>query len=432
MHQHLSPKPFIFPSEDRAEKLHSLFRYPAKFHAPIAKELVQLFSSKGDTVLDPFCGSGTLLLEAKLAGRHSVGVDIDPLAAFISKVKTSNWLRADVSAFAAVLLEKMAAIARSDDVYQKLSKKDISATAYSREVRDNQLWIPELPRIEHWFRRYVIVDLAKTLALIKTEIPGNIKDFFLLSFASAIRACSNADPVPVSGLEVTSHMRQKDALGRVVNPIELVSKSIKKSLLALDESPISQSRCEVINGDATELSKVLSSLQVTACVTSPPYHGAVDYYRRHTLEMYWLQLVQDHDERLTIRPRYIGHGKVAKSHAFLTEDFSSPMLKDWESRMRQIKPERADAFRHYMVAMGKTFNELAEVLPSGAPAVFVVGQSQWNGAELPTSMLLAELAQEKFKFAEHFWYPLKNRYMSYSRHNGADIDKEFVAVFTRK
>jgi DNA modification methylase len=429
---HPEPSKFHFPADDRAGKLHSLFRYPAKFHPPIAKELVRLYSNEGDTVLDPFCGSGTLLLEAKIAGRDSIGMDIDPLAAFISKVKTANWKSTTISKAATTLIDEIARMARSDSRYQSLSRKDISEAAYRREVRDHNLWVPSLPRIGHWFRHYVIVDLAKILAVIESDVvPKQVRPFFLLCFASAIRACSNADPVPVSGLEVTSHMKEKEALGRIVNPIELVTKSIRKAVAALDGAPTYKSKCKVINGDATMLSKSVRS-PVSACITSPPYHGAVDYYRRHTLEMYWLRLVDGQEDRLSLKPKYIGQSNVPRSHSFLTERFSGGLLTTWEDRIRRVSPHRADAFHHYMVAMKKTFDGLAEALPSGSPAVFVVGKSKWNGSELPTATLLAELADQHFEFAEQFWYPLKNRYMSYSRHNGADIDREFVAVFSRR
>src|SRR4051794_14327894 len=79
---------FAFRAERDARYTHHLFRYPAKFHAPVARGLLETFTSPGARVLDPFCGSGTLLVEGALTGRHAVGHDIDPLAVFISSVKS--------------------------------------------------------------------------------------------------------------------------------------------------------------------------------------------------------------------------------------------------------------------------------------------------------------------------------------------------------
>ena len=71
-------------------------------------------------------------------------------------------------------------------------------------------------------------------------------------------------------------------------------------------------------------------------------------------------------------------------------------------------------------------------LPKGKPAVFVVGKSSWNGDQIPTVQLFKELSEDRFTLRELLWYPVKNRYMSYSRHNGANIDREYVLVLERR
>jgi hypothetical protein len=84
-----------------------------------------------------------------------------------------------------------------------------------------------------------------------------------------------------------------------------------------------------------------------------------------------------------------------------------------------------------MIAMSLTFEHLRELLPCGAPAVFVVGHSTWNSAEIPTTGLFRELAGPSFQFEDLLSYPVKDRYMSYSRHNGANISTEYVLVLRR-
>ena len=95
-------------------------------------------------------------------------------------------------------------------------REDIDEAAYAKAAR--RLTVPAIPNLFHWFRRYVMVDLARIKKEI-TELKATKaeRDFFLLCFASIIRAASNADPVPVSGLEVTSHMKEREKEGRVVN-----------------------------------------------------------------------------------------------------------------------------------------------------------------------------------------------------------------------
>ena len=81
--------------------------------------------------------------------------------------------------------------------------------------------------------------------------------------------------------------------------------------------------------------------------------------------------------------------------------------------------------------MRRTLGNLAGKLSAGAPAVFVVGHSTWNQTSLDTSGLFEELAADWFTLADHRWYPVRNRHMSYGRHNGANIDREYVLVLRR-
>jgi DNA modification methylase len=418
-----------------ARLTHYLFRYPAKFHPPVARQLLQNYSAPGDLVLDPFCGSGSLLVEASVLGRACIGTDIDPLAVFVSKVKKTR-LRGDaVKGSAARLCKAIERIERSNAEYIRRRFKDISIPAVRRITRTEGLPVPELPRIFHWFRRYVVVDLGRLLATIcRARMPETHRNLFLLCFASTIRGASNADPVPVSGLEVTAHMKRLDARGRVVNPFGLFRRAVDKALVAVAELGKSADRSvaiRAIQADVTRLSRRIKG-RVDVVITSPPYNSAVDYYRRHLLEMFWLGLTKTEGARLRLLPRYVGRDKVPRSHERVKgPGVGTPLVRKWEAQIEERSPERARAFRHYTVSMQLAFGEIARVLKPDGLALFVVGHSKWKGREIPTASLFVELAGDAFELVDQLSYPVKNRYMSYSRHNGASIDKEYVLVFRR-
>ena len=63
--------------------------------------------------------------------------------------------------------------------------------------------------------------------------------------------------------------------------------------------------------------------------------------------------------------------------------------------------------------------------------MFVVGKSQWGGERIPTSDLLGEAASPWFDPVDELYYPITNRYMSYGRRNGANIDREYIVVLSR-
>src|SRR5258708_2763495 len=299
----------VLSANARPISTHRLFRYPAKFHPPIARELLERFTSPGNTVLDPFCGSGTLLVECSIAGRKSVGLDIDPVAVFVSRIKTAHYATDRLDAAAARLLVNLAEMRRSNSEYERRQFADIQPATVRRAQRAESLWIPDIPNLFHWFRRYVIVDLARIRHSIdRLPVSGVERDFFLLCFASILRNASNADPVPVSGLEVTSHMKARDAKGRVIDPFLLFETKIRSALQATREfGLLSDPDCTptVFQSSATDMGATLGPCSIDVTITSPPYHSAVDYYRRHQLEMFWLRLVDNQQERLTLLPQYI-------------------------------------------------------------------------------------------------------------------------------
>ena len=412
---------------------HYLFRYPAKFHPPVVRRLLADYTNEGDRVLDPFCGSGTLLVEAAVAGRHATGTDIDPLAVFVSAVKSKPLHERRLEGAFALLLERIEPLRRPADEYVERQWTDLTSRQFGNEA--SELMLPAVPNLDHWFRKYVSVDLARLRDAIQSAaLPATHSRFFMLAFAAIIRGASNADPVPVSGLEVTSHMAERDRQGRVIDPFTLWETATKRAIremAAYRARARPEVRVSTFQADAAELSRRLRST-VDAVITSPPYHGAVDYYRRHQLEMYWLGLTQSHDERLRLLQRYIGRTRVAARHPLLqTRGYLPAKEEQVEASMRKASPARADAFRHYCLAMGRTFCQLGNVLRRGAPALIVVGHSTWKDASLNTTDLFAELAQPHFELAEVLDYPVKNRYMSYARHNGASIDREFVLVMRR-
>jgi adenine-specific DNA methylase len=386
-------------------------------------------------VLDPFCGSGTLLVEAAVLDRRSIGLDVDPLAVLVAQTKAHRYQIPRLTRSTELILKSLAPYRRSVQEYKRRRFTDLSERQYREEARRLQPWIPAIPNLFHWFRKYVIVDLARIRKVIEgTNIPQTHRLVFHTIFASIIRNSSNADPVPVSGLEVTSYMKKRDLRGRLVDPFTLFEYALTRGIDACDAFQNRVRRngtVRVIHGDATQLEHHLPG-EVNAVITSPPYHGAVDYYRRHTLEMFWLGQTNSQAERLDLLHSYVGRPRVPERHPFVANTIlETALAKSWETKIRKVSVDRANAFKHYMVAMKKFFENLAGHVPTGAPVVLVVGHSTWNNARIPTTRLFTELAGSRFRLEEVLWYPVKNRYMSYKRHNKASIDKEYVLVLRR-
>ncbi|WP_353180893.1 DNA methyltransferase [Salinisphaera sp. T5B8] len=426
--------PYYYSGDKFPHLSHYSFRYPAKFHPPVAAQLIRDFTEPGELVLDPFCGSGTLNIEAAALGRRSFGTDIDPLAVFVASAKT-------------VRISEKIANRHFVQIYKSLSSipswagrighgAPLNDHSLRQHANENGLFIPHIPRLTHWYQPYAALDLAKIRKFI--EAYGccvSFKKILWLTFASVVRSSSNADPTPVSGLEVTKIMREKISRGFAPDVFSIFLKNLEKNITrAKDYSKATTHSSQPVfsAADVTKLTE-LPPGPFDAVITSPPYHSAVDYYRRHTLEMYWLDLTTTHEERLALKPLYLGQGKVAKSNAlFDRNELRGQYAKNKYSEILQVSDERARAFKHYALGIQLAIENIDHLLAHQGRAVFVVGDSVWQGKLLSTVALIQESAEPYLRLGKTFCYSLKNRYMSYARRNGADIKTEYVLELIKK
>ena len=429
-----SSKRFDFSSEPFPKLTHYAFRYPAKFHVPVVRALLNRYTTRGSTCLDPFNGSGTLVVEALASGRNAIGLDVDPLAVFISRVKSTRMCAQYLEECTTVFCKALETRLAKDKRLKGSLQKDIGHSAFRKRISDEGLVVPQIPNLEHWFRKTVIVQLARIKLLIhEMNFDNDIRDFLLLCFASSIRSCSNADPTPVSGLEVTSYMRKKEEAGRTIDVERQFIRALRRCVIGASDfyaetNPSNRAVCAL--QDARRLSE--SNYVADAVITSPPYHSAVDYYRRHQLEMYWLDLVRDAEERVALIPTYLGRAGVANKYLPEPAENMGPVGQRWFDRIETISHRRAQDFFHYYWGMRQFFDGVATVLPARGPLVLVVGNNRILGMEHSGADLFNEFAQQYFWFDEQYWYPIKNRYMSYARHNGANIDREHVMIWRKR
>lgn len=413
---------------------HAIFKYPAKFHPPVARSLIEQFSSMGDTVYDPFCGSGTLLVEASAMHRAAVGSDVDPVALFVSRVKTTRCDSTVLESVRATVVKLIREALPDRSFYTAMVRDDFSSEELDAELQAREAVAPPIPNIDHWFRRYVVRDLSVIRQIIYSIPPSNERDVVFLGFLAGIRSVSNADPVPVSGLEVTRHMRNRDELGRIVDTPTISLRYIERAVRAATVSgEFLHAPVSVVRADATDMSDEMRPYGIDTLITSPPYANAVDYYRRHSLEMYWGGMVDDAVGRKSLIPSYIGKHRVAKNHPHLGMFYElPPTLSTIYEKMLQSDVARARDLQAYVGSMGRFLGQAAELLPSRAKMVLVVGDSTWRGNMVSTAESLVELAINDFELIQVYSYPLKNRYMSYARKNNADISKEFVIEMRRR
>ena len=128
---------------------HDLHIYKAKFFPRMVRALLNIFAGEPSIVLDPFCGSGTALLEASLLGHRAYGVDVDPICQLISDAKVTPFLDrdtvvADVTEFRHRLMQAKSSTISAKYAGEKGFPDGLHKKLLRRDVRDETFWVDEV------------------------------------------------------------------------------------------------------------------------------------------------------------------------------------------------------------------------------------------------------------------------------------------------
>ncbi len=247
------------PTGADAQRLtHGFHTWPAGLHPDAAAGLLGLLPP--GPVLDPFCGGGTVLVEAMLAGRQAIGRDLSPVAVRVARLRTGIV---------------------PDEVLTAFRSAARKATATAREAQT----LPDPERmvaLERWYEPHVLREL-EALRYAVAKSPQDIR--WLLE------GC-------LSAIVIKASMRQSDTRARRVGHhrppgttavlFHKKARELARRLVALrDALPPEVPPAEVSEQDAREL-RVKRPL--AGIVTSPPYPGVYDYLPMQHLRHVWLGL----------------------------------------------------------------------------------------------------------------------------------------------
>ncbi len=320
-----------FPTSDARRELHP---YPARFIPEIPGQALDLLEVDGP-VLDPFCGSGTTLLEARRRGLPTTGIDLNPIACLISRVRTQAWKPAEASRG----LEESRRLH-----HHALEGGDLKAVAQ------------RIPRIDHWFDPWSQEALAGAVRYLDHVADPVWQDRIAVAISSVVvrvsRQESDTRYAAVGGAETRSEAAAD--LGRsIVRVCEWLATN------AINDS---RSSTTVVCDDAQAVGTLTHNFYAAA-VFSPPYPNAYEYWLYHKYRMYWLGFdpIGVRSAELGARPHY------CKPNGLTARDFKDQMTT--------------------------VFGGLAQVLQPGAPTVIVVGDSIIRGRRVDNGKLLTDAAQ---------------------------------------
>jgi DNA modification methylase len=407
--------PSIRPGTDRYT--HLMHPYPAKLLAAIPHLFMRCGSivPQGGRVLDPFCGSGTVLLEAALAGHRADGADANPLARLIAAVKLT---RID----AASLRQALDAVLAGGD---------------GPAAR------PDVVNIAHWFADDVIARLSSIRAGVVEIGDPAVRRFFEACLSACARRVSFADPrlsVPVrlnaKRLDVYG-AKGAEALGRLkalTGPqVTTVFRGIAEQnidrLARLDEAEV-WPEPPVLFEDARRLGE--GDWRYDLVVTSPPYAGAQKYIRSSSLGLGWLGLTPGGRlrelERLNIGREHYSIGEYAE-----VQPTGCVAADAVIGEVRERNPLRAHIASNYLVEMKAAFAEMARVTRPSGWLVLVSGRNLVCGTTFDTPAYLEDIATAVgFRTRARLVDDIRSRGLMTKRNRTAGlISQEVVTVMQR-
>lgn len=352
---------WAFSSERSTHYLtHGYHRYPAKFVPNLVKKLIESYTCPTDLIVDLFAGCGTTLVESKVHGRRSIGVDINPVAQLITRAKITP-IDPDVLSEHRRLLLKRLQDFQKDQVYYKKTHS----------------------RIDYWFReeeKNKIAFLKQRIRLVRNDA---LRDFYFCALSNILKPCSRwlqsgtkpqidpgrdgniSDPFEQFALQ-TRHMERQN----------------KKFVESLKEADAITTSCKILDADARDTG--IDDGVAGAVITSPPYVTSYEYADIHQLTGFWFEFIADLPE---FRKQFIGTFYSGNEVTELSSPIAQRIVDQLNPKSKKYSREISNYFRD-MTSVAK---EMYRILRPDGIACVVVGNTNLFDVEISSAQALAEI-----------------------------------------
>jgi SOS regulatory protein LexA len=346
---------------------HGLHTYPAMFIPQVARRLLLTYSKKGDTICDIFCGSGTALIESRLLNRNSYGIDLNPFAIFLAKVKTTPINP------------------------QLLSKEYIKLLTKISKIKNIETEKPKFKNLEFWFKDKVIIELAKIKKTIKEIKNKDIQNFFLVAFSELVRKASNAK----NGEFKLVRIKKQELENYNPNVLEIFKKKAESNIKAMEEfykDVDKNTWTKIIFGDSSKNNKIKEN-SIDYIITSPPYGDSrttVAYGQFSRLSAQWIDIFDEPDNASGVDNELLGGRAVKNLTYFLSSDYLSESLR----KIAKRDEKRAKDVLSFYIGLNDCMKRAYKILKPKKYFCIVIGNRLVKQVRIPTDFIIAELAQK--------------------------------------
>jgi len=316
--------------------VHGFHTYPARMHPETAARLLTAFTPPGGAVLDPFCGSGTVLVEALVAGRPALGTDLNPLAVLLAQCKTRPR--------SANELAQLVGRARACAAHADAGRRARAGADCRFPPEDMALFEP-----------HVLLELDALRS--KIAALGDDPDLGLVLSAILVKLSRKR------GDTATNVRTRRTRPGFAAELFVRKAEELAQRLAAFGRLVPGPRDVFIAQDDATKLQSLRAG-RVDAVVTSPPYAATYDYLEQHALRLRWLGL----DEAPLAR------GEIGSRAAYA-----------------RLNPRTARAA--WAEELGRFLTAAGRVLRKGGPLVMVMADSAVGGVALRADEIAADVGR---------------------------------------
>lgn len=416
--------------------VHGLHEYKGKFNPQTARALINTIDPEATALMDPYCGSGTTLIEGMRLGLASVGIDQNPLAAWISRIKVQTL----------ALSGQQNIVERFDVLVGRLITTVRAAQESGRAITPPAVDSDDDTYLRHWFPEPVLSALWEGLRVCR-ETDDPVADIGVLCISNIVRQVSWQLPEDL-------RVRRREATWMPPAVADLLGNTLKRARLAVVETAHapgldSKSSAAVHLGssrDATVVERAWPAGR-RLVVTSPPYATALPYIDTDRLSIVLLGLAPAAAIR-RLEQQLTGSREWRTSEARSWREAMSrnsadlpPHILEVLDRIEANNNETKAGFRRqavpnllyrYFAQMGETLDALAKSMTHGERVVMVVGSNRTgrgdHQVEIKTPELLGWLSERRgFSFTERI--PLET-WARYGMHSKNAVNAEDAVVMT--
>lgn len=414
---------------------HGLHEYRGKFNPQVVRAIGNLFDiAERAWVFDPFCGSGTTLLEAAHIGWNAIGLDINPLAVMVANAK-------------------IAAFNASPDLLQRqcdVLQVKLSNASSDPNWRD---YLPEPGYLEKWFPSAVLGQVVAILKAVEEVRPTALQDVFRVLLSDICREVSLQDPSDLRIRRRKNPAQNYPALELFIARIQTKVTSVIRARQHVE--PKSGTVQFAIHGDTRNVTKgVVEALKsrrrkgFDAAITSPPYATAMPYLDTQRLSLALLGLIGSRELRRGEKSM-IGNREIQDKERNDLESqlkMNSAALPDMTIAFCRKLLDAADHPSHgfrrrnvpalvykYLADMASMFSSVQRVIRRKGYYSLLIGRNatELSGKEIliDTPQLLAEVAESRgWKVEETLAF---DTYHRYDLHQNNSIREEVLLVLRR-